>query len=277
MTTLFLFFLPSRIQSWKRPSASLAHSSFTRSAIRRKISRQLSAEAVHRMNKSVAITGGFGVLGVAVGRRFASAGWHVALIGRGAPDKDLASGFAGHLLLGGADMTDLDSARSALEQVAKEGGGLHALINVAGGFRFETLAEGDLATWDAMYQTNLRTAVTASKAALVHLAANGSGRIVNVAAGAAVKASAGMGAYAASKAGVMRFTEALAEELKDRGVTVNAVMPSIIDTPQNRRDMPGSDFARWVAPAALAEVIFFLASDAASAVTGACLPVTGRV
>jgi NAD(P)-dependent dehydrogenase (short-subunit alcohol dehydrogenase family) len=86
-----------------------------------------------------------------------------------------------------------------------------------------------------------------------------------------------MGAYAASKAGVLRFTEALAEELKDRGVTVNAVLPSIIDTPTNRADMPEADFNRWVTPQALSRVVAFLLSDDAAAITGACLPVTGRV
>ena len=85
-----------------------------------------------------------------------------------------------------------------------------------------------------------------------------------------------MGAYAASKAGVQRLTESLADELKDRGITVNAILPGMIDTPRNRLDMPDADFSRWVAPAAIAEVIVFLASDAAAAVTGAAIPVIGR-
>jgi NAD(P)-dependent dehydrogenase (short-subunit alcohol dehydrogenase family) len=100
---------------------------------------------------------------------------------------------------------------------------------------------------------------------------------VNIGANAAIRAAAGMGAYAASKAAVARLTESLAEELKDKGITVNAVLPSIIDTPQNRTDMPDADFTRWVSPAQLAEVILFLLSDASAAVTGALLPVTGRV
>jgi NAD(P)-dependent dehydrogenase (short-subunit alcohol dehydrogenase family) len=121
------------------------------------------------------------------------------------------------------------------------------------------------------------TAVAASRAALPHLLARGAGRIVNIGANAATRAAAGMGPYAASKAAVARFTESLAEEMKDRGITVNAVLPSIIDTPQNRADMPDADFSRWVAPEAIAEVILFLVSDAAAAVTGALIPVTGRV
>jgi NAD(P)-dependent dehydrogenase (short-subunit alcohol dehydrogenase family) len=111
---------------------------------------------------------------------------------------------------------------------------------------------------------------------LPHLPAQ-QGRIINVGAAATAKAGAGMGAYTASKAGVAKLTEALAEELKDQAVTVNAVLPSIIDTPANRADMPSADFTRWVAPAALADVILFLASDAARAITGALIPVSGRV
>ncbi len=122
---------------------------------------------------------------------------------------------------------------------------------------------------------NLRSAVAASQALLPHLDAGG--RIVNIGALAALKAASGMGAYAASKAGVMRFTEALAEELKDRRITVNAVLPSIIDTPANRVDMPQADFDRWVTPQALSRVVAFLLSDDAAAITGACLPVVGRV
>jgi NAD(P)-dependent dehydrogenase (short-subunit alcohol dehydrogenase family) len=93
----------------------------------------------------------------------------------------------------------------------------------------------------------------------------------------AVKAAAGMGAYAASKAGVAKLTEALADELKGRGITVNAILPSTLDTPRNRLDMPKADFSRWVTLTEAAEVIAFLVSDAASAVTGALIPVVGRV
>jgi len=105
---------------------------------------------------------------------------------------------------------------------------------------------------------------------------SGGGRIVNVGAMAAMKAAAGMGAYAASKAGVAQLTEALADELKDQRITVNAVLPSTLDTPKNRLDMPQADFTRWVTPAQAAEVIAFLVSDKASAVTGALIPLTGR-
>ena len=231
------------------------------------------------MERVVAITGGFGTLGRAVGSAFSADGWKVALLDRApAPDASSAEAQDGQWRLGGVDLTDLGSARTALSQVVERLGPLNALINVAGGFRWETLADSDLQTWDLMYQMNVRTAATASRAALDRFASGPQGgRIVNIGAGAALRAGAGMGAYAASKAGVLRLTEALADELKDRGITVNAIVPGIIDTPPNRKDMPDADFSRWVQPADIAAVILFLASRAAAAVTGALIPVTGRL
>jgi NAD(P)-dependent dehydrogenase (short-subunit alcohol dehydrogenase family) len=128
-----------------------------------------------------------------------------------------------------------------------------------------------------MYRLNVVTATNACRAAIKYLKRSGAGRIVNVGSAAALKAGAGMGAYGAAKAGVHSLTQALAEELKADNVTVNAVLPSIIDTPTNRADMPNADFSTWVAPDELAAVILFLASEQARPITGALLPVTGRV
>ena len=148
---------------------------------------------------------------------------------------------------------------------------------MAGGFQWETLEGGSIETWDRLYSMNLRTAVIACKEVLPYLLQAPSGHIVNIGALASVKAGAGMGAYAASKAGVARLTESLAEELKDKHINVNAVLPSIIDTPANRADIPDADVTRWVSTQSLGAVIAFLLSDDASAITGACLPVAGRV
>ena len=220
------------------------------------------------------ITGGFGTLGRALAQVLGQRGARVALVDR-AP-RPAATVPAERLLhLGGVDLGAGGAAQAAMADVQRQWQRIDGLVNVAGGFAWETLAEGSLDTWDRLYAMNLRSAVAASQAVLPHLAAGG--RIVNVGALAALKAGASMGAYAASKAGVLRFTEALAEELKDRGVTVNAVMPSIIDTPTNRADMPKADFDRWVTPEALSRVVAFLLSDDAAAITGACLPVAGRV
>jgi NAD(P)-dependent dehydrogenase (short-subunit alcohol dehydrogenase family) len=183
----------------------------------------------------------------------------------------------GALHFGGIDLTVEDAARSVMERIAKQAGRLDGLVNVAGGFHWEKLAGGTLDSWESMFSLNLRTAVVACQAALPYLLQAGAGRIVNVGAMGAVKAAAGMGAYAASKAGVAKLTEALADELKDRGITVNAILPSTLDTPRNRLDMPQADFSRWVTPVEAAEVIAFLVSDESRAITGALIPVVGRV
>lgn len=225
----------------------------------------------------VVITGAFGNLGAAVVRAFAAQGARVALIDRAAaPASPLVDEFAHHMVLADIDVTEPGAADNAMASIAERLGGIDVLVNVAGGFRWETLESGGLASWDYLYGINLRSAVAATKSALPHLLARGAGRIINVGAGAALKATAGMGAYAASKAGILRFTESLADEMKDRGITVNAVMPGTIDTPQNRADMRDADFSRWVAPEAIAAVIVFLASDASRSVTGAAIPVFGR-
>ena len=226
----------------------------------------------------VAVTGAFGILGMAVAEEIVRQGGRVAMIDRAAePAGVLPAILADALLLGNIDLTSYESAQKAIGKIVSELGALDALVNIAGGFRWETLADGDLSSWDFLYAINLRTAATASKAALGALLESSTGRIVNIGAGAALKSGMGMGAYAASKAGVARLTESLSEELKDKGVTVNAVLPSIIDTPQNRSDMPDAEFDRWVKPSDLAAVIAFLLSPQASAVTGALIPVSGRV
>lgn len=224
-------------------------------------------------HKRIAVTGGFGVLGTAVVEAALAAGAKVAAIDHA--DAPAAGALRDAACFGGVDIADPDAATRTFDAAAQQLGGLDALVNVAGTFRWETVADGSLDTWDLLYRVNLRTAVAASRAALAHLGAGG--RIVNIGAAAAGQAGAGMGAYAASKSGVARLTEALAAELKDRGITVNAVLPSIIDTPANRADMPRAEFDRWVQPRQLAAVIVFLLSDAAAPITGASIPVRGRV
>lgn len=221
--------------------------------------------------RTVVVTGANGALGRAVAAAAEASGAAVARIDVAALP-EVASG----LNFGGVDLADFTAVQNTMAQIKSRAGGVDALINIAGGFKWQTLAEGDLDVWDALYRLNLKTAATACKAALPFLLESPSARIVNIGAFGATKAAAGMGAYAASKAGVAKLTESLAEELKGR-VAVNAVLPSIIDTPANRADMPNADFSKWVAPSELAAVILFLASPEASAVTGALVPVVGRV
>jgi NAD(P)-dependent dehydrogenase (short-subunit alcohol dehydrogenase family) len=226
---------------------------------------------------TVVVTGAFGALGAAVARRFAGRGMRLGLLGHGSVPGWAAQEFgAPHMLVGGVDLTAQPAADAAMKAIAAATGGLRVLVNVAGGFRWETLEQGDVSTWELMFTMNLKTAVVASKAAVPYLPAGGGGRIINIGAGAAGRAAAGMGAYAASKAGVERLTEALAAELKDRHITVNAILPGTIDTPANRAAMPDADVTRWVHPDAVADVVVFLASEAARAVNGAAVRVFGR-
>jgi NAD(P)-dependent dehydrogenase (short-subunit alcohol dehydrogenase family) len=226
----------------------------------------------------VVITGAFGALGTAVARAFGQAGARLGLVDLAQPTADIKAEFepGQHLLLGGSDLTNLEATRKAMAAIAMRFGGIDVLINVAGGFRWEKLEDGDVATWDLLYSMNLRSAVVACKCALPAMLERGRGRIINVGAGAAGKAGPGMGAYTASKAGVQRLTEALAAEVKDRNITVNAILPGTIDTPRNRVDMPDADFSRWVSPEAIARVMLFLASDDAAVINGAAIPVFGR-
>lgn len=221
--------------------------------------------------KTIVITGAFGTLGRAAATLAASKGYKVAMLDVAVrPEKPVADAIALAV-----DLTKLDATTDALRKVREATGRIDALLNIAGGFVWQTVADGDEKSWERMFALNLKTAYNASRAALPHLIET-KGAIVNVGANAALNAAAGMGAYTASKAGVHKLTESLAQEQKGR-VRVNAVLPSIIDTAPNRADMPKADFSTWVKPEDLAKVMLFLASDDARDVTGVLLPVTGRV
>jgi NAD(P)-dependent dehydrogenase (short-subunit alcohol dehydrogenase family) len=225
----------------------------------------------------IMITGAFCALGTAVARRFRADGARLALIDHAhVPDWAAGEYPEPHRLAGGIDLSDPAAARNAIQQTVGRNGALDVLVNIAGGFRLQKVEGGDVATWDAMFTMNLKTAVVASQAAIPLLRSRGGGHIINIGAGAAARGHSGMGAYTASKAGVERLSEALADELKDQNITVNTVLPGTIDTPANRAAMPQADTARWVLPEAVADVIVFLASDAARAVTGAAIRVFGR-
>lgn len=220
--------------------------------------------------KIVVITGAFGVLGAACVARAGELGARVVRIDHAPPPAG-----ADPFCFGDADLSDAAQAQAVIARIAAATGRIDALLNIAGGFAWSKLGDSDAALWRRMAQINLDTAVNTSRAAAPHLIES-NGAIVNVGAASALKAGVGMSAYAASKAGVHKLTESLAEELKGK-VRVNAVLPSILDTAQNRKDMPDADPAKWVQPSDLAAVMLFLASDDARAVTGALVPVTGQV
>jgi NAD(P)-dependent dehydrogenase (short-subunit alcohol dehydrogenase family) len=229
--------------------------------------------------KVIVVTGASGALGKVVVERAIFRGARVAAVDH-ASTPQAASG-PDRLEIGGVDLSDPAQAGKAIDAAAAHFGRLDGLINVAGGFAYEAVADGHSQAspnqnWEKMHRLNLLTALNACRSAIPYLVKSGAGRIVNIGAMGALHAAAGMGPYAASKAGVHRLTETLAAELKGK-VTVNAVLPSTIDTPANRASMPDADFGQWVTAQELANVILFLASDEASAVTGALLPVSGRV
>lgn len=220
------------------------------------------------MAGAVIVTGAFGALGRAVVAHLAGAGHAVA----GVDVAPAPAEFAGSLAVGGVDLTDEARVTAAYDEIAAKLGGISGLVNIAGGFVWELVEGGNLGNWDRMFAMNLRTAATSSAAALPHLVQSG-GAIVNIGANAALNPAAGMAPYTASKAGVHALTASLAEELRGK-VRVNAVLPTIIDTPTNRADMPDADTSAWVKPESAAKVITFLISEASGSVTGACIPLS---
>lgn len=213
----------------------------------------------------VIVTGGLGALGRAVVSELAARGMQVAVVDVVHPQGDQGDA----LVVGGVDLTDEAAVARAYQTIADKLGGIDGLVNIAGGFLWETVIDGSLESWDRMHAMNLRTAVVSSKAALAHIGEGGA--IVNIGANAANKVALGMAPYAASKAGVRALTESLAEEVRGRGIRVNAVLPTIIDTPTNRADMPDADRSEWVTPAGAAKAIAFLLSADSATITGASI------
>lgn len=230
--------------------------------------------------QTVLVTGAAGTLGSAVARAFYGAGARLGLTDRSIePIKevlaDIASDSRCHLYP--ADLADGDAVSAMVDGVQARWGRLDVLANIAGGFAMgPPVHETPEQTWDLMINMNARSAFLTSRATVPHMLRQGSGKIVNVAARAALAGKARMAPYVISKCAVIRLTESMAAELKDSNINVNCILPGTIDTPQNRRDMQDADYSRWVPPQALADVILFLASDLARAVHGGAVPVYGR-
>lgn len=198
----------------------------------------------------VMVTGAAGNLGRAVAAAFDALGATVVRLGR----------------------------NDAVERELERHGRVDVLCNIAGAFRMgKPLHQTTDEDWDFLFDANAKTVLKMSRAVVPSMLRNGGGKIVNVGAYVALKGAAQMGAYVASKSAVIRITETMAAELRDKNINVNCVLPSIIDTPENRAAMPKADPRRWVSTQDLAAVIVFLASDAARAIHGAAIPVTGRV
>jgi NAD(P)-dependent dehydrogenase (short-subunit alcohol dehydrogenase family) len=209
-------------------------------------------------DRVVVVTGAAGNLGAAVSREFSSRGAHVVPI-------DMET-----------NLLDQAVVNHAIEKIIHEKKKIDVLCNIAGGFRMgKPVHETSDEDWNFLFDVNVRTVLHTARAVVPHMLKAGHGKIVNVGAFAAQKGAANMGAYIASKSAVIRLTESMAAELREKNINVNCVLPTVLDTPQNRAAMPNADPKRWVALQDLAGTIAFLASEEARAIHGAALPVTG--
>jgi NAD(P)-dependent dehydrogenase (short-subunit alcohol dehydrogenase family) len=214
------------------------------------------------------VTGAAGALGRAVVGRFAHLGATIAQL-------DVIEVSNSHYC-DRCDLTDTTAVQAAVARIVNELGAVNIVANIAGGFAMgEAVHETQGETWDFLMGLNASSVLNMARAAVPHMIEQGSGKFVNVGAGPGQRGAALMGAYAASKSVVIRLTESMADELKEQGINVNCVLPSIIDTERNRSDMPDADFSRWVTPEAMARVVSFLASADADPIHGAAVPVTG--
>ena len=228
-------------------------------------------------NRTVIVTGAAGNLGKAVAKAFADLGANLVLVDLERKSLEQAFGSENdHRLFAPANLLEMAGARGAAQAALERFGRIDVLCNIAGGFRMgEPVHETSEENWNFLFDINTRTLLHAVRVVVPHMVSAGGGKIVNVGAFAAQRGVAQMGAYTASKATVIRMTEAMAAELREKNINVNCVLPTIIDTPENRAAMPKANPGKWVAPADLASVIVFLASDAARAVHGAAVPVSG--
>ena len=225
----------------------------------------------------VMVTGACGNLGQAVASRFMQAGASLVLLDLERQRIEQIYGQENpRLRFAAANLLDRAEVAAAVKDATDRYGRIDVLCNIAGGFRMgHTVHETPDQEWNFLFDLNARSVLHAVHAVVPHMLAARRGNIVNVGAQSALKGVARMGAYCASKDVVIRLTEAMSAELRDSHINVNCVLPSILDTPENRAAMPGADHAKWVAPDALAKVIAFLASDDAQAIHGAAIPVVG--
>ncbi|MGD9510782.1 MAG: SDR family NAD(P)-dependent oxidoreductase [Geminicoccaceae bacterium] len=229
-------------------------------------------------DRVVLVTGAAGNLGAAVVARLIASGSSVVAANRSADKLAVATAGLGerHLARGGVDLTDPAACRRLVDEAIDRFGRLDGLVSTVGTFAMASIEAADPAHWELLYRANVLTTLNICRAVVPVMRSAGRGGIVTIGAAGAARAGKGTAAYAAAKSAVLRLTESLADELKGHGVRANCVLPSIIDTLQNRADMPKADTGRWVTPAQLAEVIAFLLSDAASGVTGTGVPVTAK-
>jgi NAD(P)-dependent dehydrogenase (short-subunit alcohol dehydrogenase family) len=228
-------------------------------------------------DKVVLVTGAAGNLGRAVAATFDAAGATLVLVdlNQAVLEETFPRSNDRRLLLA-ANLMQAGSAQEAVQTALNRLKRIDCVCNVAGGFRMgPAVHETPADLWKLMMDLNAGTVLNMAEAVVPAMLAAGSGKIVNIGAGGGLRGGARMAAYSASKSAVIRLTESMSAELRDKGINVNCVLPGTIDTPQNRADMPKADPKKWVTPEDLASVILFLCSDAARAIHGAAIPVNG--
>ena len=226
--------------------------------------------------KVIIVTGAAGNVGSALAAHLAAKGAVVAAVDTVKERLNaVVAGLpgAGHMALSAYNLMDSAATDALVAHVVATAGRLDAVGTTVGGFAMAKLADSGLDQWDAMFNLNVKTTWNIYRAAVPAILKAGGGALVGIGSAAGLRGSGEMAAYAATKSAVMRLTESLADELRPNGIRVNAVLPTTIDTPQNRAAMPGADSSRWVKPAQIADVMGFLLSDAASAVSGQLLQV----
>jgi NAD(P)-dependent dehydrogenase (short-subunit alcohol dehydrogenase family) len=231
-------------------------------------------------NKIAIVTGGTGALGKAITIAFLEEGAKVVCTYIVDKEKkeclSLTNKHKDKIVFIKVDVTKKKDVFNMITNTARKFKRVDILVNVVGGFAFSYVKDTDEKTWDLMMNLNLKSVFLCSKYVLPRMIEQNYGKIINISSRPALKGAAGVGAYSASKAGVLNLTETIADEIKDWEINVNAVLPSTIDTPANRRDMPEADFSKWVKPEEIARVIVFLSSDDSKPISGAGIPVYGK-
>jgi NAD(P)-dependent dehydrogenase (short-subunit alcohol dehydrogenase family) len=239
--------------------------------------KEVEKQAYDFTNKVVLVTGGTGALGSAIVNSFTSCNAIVIstyFVEKKTEQKESQSKSKVHLIK--VDITNEEEVKNLSSGILRDYGPIHVLVNVVGGYLGgKSVAELDEKDWDLMMNTNLKSAYLISKHLIPMMMSSRNGKIVHISSKTGLKAGGYDSAYAASKAGLIRLVDSLAEEVKEFSVNVNCIMPSIIDTKANRTAMPNADFSKWLKPQDLANVVLFLCSEDAKVITGAAIPTYG--